>query len=201
MFRFLILLSFILFPWHISSAETDLIISKIQTGWNQIQTMSGEFSQIDSDGNLETGKFYFLKPYQSKFVYTNKDEDIVTNETLLRIVDKKGFQIDSYAIGGNALKKLLSKNLDIKQEFTIDYAIENEFSYEIQAGIKNASTSSRVILTFNKDTIELEKWEIFDELDNKTVLEFTKIKKNIFISQNLFAVSYTHLTLPTICSV
>ena len=128
----------------------------------------------------------------SFFVYTNKNEDIVTNETLLRIVDKKGFQIDSYAIGGNALKKLLSKNLDIKQEFTIDYAIENEFNYEIQAGIKNASTSSRVILTFNKDTIELEKWEIFDELDNKTVLEFTKIKKNIFISQNLFVVRYTN---------
>tara|TARA_A100001011_G_scaffold125746_1_gene132646 strand:- start:11282 stop:11863 length:582 start_codon:yes stop_codon:yes gene_type:complete len=192
MFRFLIALILILFPWHISVAETDSIISKIQTGWNKIQTMSGEFSQIDSDGNLETGKFYFLKPYQSKFVYTNKDEDIVTNEALLRIVDKKGFQIDSYAIGGNALKKLLSSNLEIEQEFTIDYAVESESNYEIQAGIKNDSSSSRVRLTFNKDTLELEKWEISDELDNKTVLEFTKIKKNIFISQNLFVVRYTN---------
>ena len=192
MFRFSIAVILIFFPWHISIAETDLIISKIQTGWNEIQTMSGEFSQIDSAGNLETGKFYFLKPYQSKFVYSNKDEDIVTNETLLRIIDKKGFQIDSYAIGSNALKKLLSKNLDIKQEFTIDYAIENEFNYEVQAGINNVSSLSRVILTFNKDTMELEKWEISDELNNKTVLEFTKIKKNIFISQNLFVVRYTN---------
>ena len=192
MFRFSIAVILILFPWHISIAETDSIISKIQTGWNNIQSMSGEFSQIDSDGNLETGKFYFLKPYQSKFVYTNKDEDIVTNEALLRIVDKKGFQIDSYAIGGNALKKLLSSNLEIEQEFTIDYAVESESNYEIQAGIKNDSSSSRVRLTFNKDTLELEKWEISDELDNKTVLEFTKIKKNIFISQNLFVVRYTN---------
>ena len=190
MFRFSIAVILILFPRH-SIAETDSIISKIQTGWNEIQTMSGEFSQIDPDGKLETGKFYFLKPYQSKFVYTNKDEDIVTNETLLRIIDKKGFQIDSYSIGSNALKKLLAESLDIEEEFTIDYAIENEFYYEIQAGIKNDSPSSRVILTFNKDTMELEKWEIFDELDNKTVLEFTKIKKNIFISQNLFVVRYT----------
>ena len=125
MIRFYIILILILIPWHISIAETDTIISKIQKGWNEVLTMSGEFSQLDTNGTLEKGKFYFLKPYQSKFVYTNKDEDIVTNETLLRIVDKKGFQIDSYAIGGNALKKLLSKNLDIKQEFTIDYAIEN----------------------------------------------------------------------------
>ena len=130
MLRFSILLVLILFPWHFSVAETDPIISKIQTGCNNIQTMSGEFSQIDSNGHLENGKFYFLKPYQSKFVYTNKNEDVITNESLLRIVDKKGFQIDSYAIGGNALKKLLSNNLDIEKEFTIDYAIENEFNYD-----------------------------------------------------------------------
>ena len=190
MLRISILLILVLFPWHISFAETDLIITKIQTGWNNIQSMSGKFSQIDSDGHREDGKFYFLKPYQSKFVYTNKNEDIVTNETLLRIVDKKGFQIDSYAIGSNPLKKLLSNDLDIEQEFKVDYAIENEFNYEVQAGVKNDSTLSRVILTFNKDTMALEKWEIFDELDNKTVLEFTKIKKNIFISQNLFVVRY-----------
>ena len=190
MIRLTIFLILALFPWQVSSAETESIISKIQSGWNEIQTMSGEFSQLDMNGNLENGKFYFSKPYQSKFVYVNKNEDIVTNESLLRIVDKEGFQIDSYAIGGNVLKKLLSNDLDIKQEFKIDYAIENEFNYEIKASDKNGKNISDVVLTFNKDTIELKKWEISDELNNKTVLEFTKIKKNILISQNLFVVRY-----------
>jgi len=190
MIRLTIFLILALFPWQVSSGETESIISKIQSGWNEIQTMSGEFSQLDMNGNLENGKFYFSKPYQSKFVYVNKNEDIVTNESLLRIVDKEGFQIDSYAIGGNVLKKLLSNDLDIKQEFKIDYAIENEFTYEIKASDKNGKNISDVVLTFNKDTIELKKWEISDELNNKTVLEFTKIKKNILISQNLFVVRY-----------
>ena len=190
MIRLTFFLILALFPWQVSSAETESIISKIQSGWNEIQTMSGEFSQLDMNGNLENGNFYFSKPYQSKFVYVNKNEDIVTNESLLRIVDKEGFQIDSYAIGGNVLKKLLSNDLDIKQEFKIDYAIENEFTYEIKASDKNGKNISDVVLTFNKDTIELKKWEISDELNNKTVLEFTKIKKNILISQNLFVVRY-----------
>ena len=190
MIRITIFLILTLVPWQVSSAGTESIVSKIQSGWNGIQTMSGEFSQLDMNGNLENGKFYFSKPYQSKFVYVNKNEDIVTNESLLRIVDKEGFQIDSYAIGGNVLKKLLSNDLDIKQEFKIDYAIENEFTYEIKASDKNGKNISDVVLTFNKDTIELKKWEISDELNNKTVLEFTKIKKNILISQNLFVVRY-----------
>ncbi len=190
MFRLFIILILTLVPWQVSIAETGSIISKIQSGWNEIQTMSGEFSQLDIDGNLENGKFYFSKPYQAKFIYTNKNEDIVTNESLLRIVDKEGFQIDSYAIGGNVLKKLLSNSIDIKQEFEIDYAIENELGYEIKAGAKNGKNTSEVILTFNKDTMELKKWEISDEINNKTVLEFTKIKKNILINQNLFVVRY-----------
>ena len=190
MIRSTILIVLVFFPWHFLTANTDSIISKIQSNWNEIQTMSGEFSQLDSNGNLETGKFFFSKPYQSKFIYKNKKEDIVTNESLLRIVDKEGFQIDSYAIGGNILKKLLSNNLDIKKEFEINFIEETEKSYEIGAISKNSNSTGEVILTFNKTTIELEKWEISDETGNKTVLQFTNIKKNIFISDNLFDVRY-----------
>ena len=190
MIRSTILIVLVFFPWHFLTANTESIISKIQSNWNEIQTMSGEFSQLDSNGNLETGKFFFSKPYQSKFIYKNKKEDIVTNESLLRIVDKEGFQIDSYAIGGNILKKLLSNNLDIKKEFEINFIEETEKSYEIAAISKNSNSMSEVILTFNKTTIELEKWEISDETGNKTVLQFTNIKKNIFISDNLFDVRY-----------
>ena len=190
MIRSTILIVLVFFPWHFLAANTESIISKIQSNWNEIQTMSGEFSQLDSNGILETGKFFFSKPYQSKFIYKNKKEDIVTNESLLRIVDKEGFQIDSYAIGGNILKKLLSNNLNIKKEFEINFIEETEKSYEIGAISKNSNSMSEVILTFNKTTLELEKWEISDEIGNKTVLKFTKIKKNIFISDDLFDVRY-----------
>ena len=190
MIRSTILIVLVFFPCHFLTANTESIISKIQSNWNEIQTMSGEFSQLDSNGILETGKFFFSKPYQSKFIYKNKKEDIVTNESLLRIVDKEGFQIDSYSIGGNIIKKLLSSNLDIKKEFEINFIEETEKSYEIAAISKNSNSMSEVILTFNKTTIELEKWEISDEIGNKTVLQFTKVKKNIFISDNLFDVRY-----------
>ncbi len=190
MIRFIIILIITFFSLNTSNASNESIIIKIQNGWNEIQTMSGEFSQLDTNGNIERGNFYFSKPYKSKFVYKNKNEDIVTNESLLRIVDKEGFQIDSYAIGGNVLKKLLSVNLDIQKEFDIDYIREDDENFEIGAVIENYNNLNKFILTFDKNTIELEKWEISDEIGNKTVLEFTKIKKNIFISQNLFVVRY-----------
>ncbi len=171
------------------SANSNEIISKIETNWNQIETMSGHFKQEDSDGIVSYGNFYFLKPYQSKFVYNDRSENIITNESLLVIVDREDYKIESYAIGSNVLKKLLSNNLSINEQFDLINFINENKEYTIQLRIKN-SDNNQIDVSFDKNTLDIKKWEIYDEFQNKTVLEFTKIKKNIFISQNLFVVNY-----------
>ena len=171
------------------SANSNEIISQIEANWNQIKTMSGYFKQEDSDGIVSYGNFYFLKPYQSKFVYKDRSENIITNESLLVIVDHEDYKIDSYAIGNNALKKLLSNNLSINEQFDlINFSSANK-EYILQLRIKNKD-DNQINITFDKNSLDIKKWEIYDDFQNKTVLEFTKIKKNIFISQNLFVVNY-----------
>ncbi len=184
---FFIFYIFFIFSFNTSSND---IISKIEKNWNNTRSMSGTFIQLDTDGNYSEGNFYFLKPYLSKFEYKDKKENIITNETLLRLVDKDGYQIESYSIGNNILKDLLSYNIDIKKEFDVISFLIEEDSYNLWFKSKEGLTNQSLQLFFDKNTLDLKKWEIFDELNNKTVLEFTKIKKNIFISQNLFVVKY-----------
>jgi len=45
---------------------------------------------------------------------------------------------------------------------------------------------------FTVSDLKLKKWVIFDKFANKTVLEFTNIKKNISIGPNIFVVRYRH---------
>ena len=170
-------------------ANSDEIISKIETNWNQIETMSGHFKQEDSEGVISYGDFYFLKPYQSKFVYKDRSENIITNESLLVIVDREDYKIESYAIGNNVLKKLLSNNLSIDEQFNLINFKSSDDEYTLQLIIKN-NDSNQIDISFDKNSLDIKKWEIYDEFQNKTVLEFTKIKKNIFISQKLFVVKY-----------
>ena len=152
--------------------------------------MSGRFIQTDSDENILEGNFYFLKPYQSKFDYDNENETVITNKSLLRIVDKEGYQINSYPIGNNIIKKLLSNEFKLIDEFNIIDIVTLEKNYKLMMTFKNDDLENKFLLYFNRDSLDLEKWEIYDEFENKTVLEFTNIKKNIFISQNIFAVKY-----------
>ena len=185
-----IYLSFFLFFLLVINIRAEEVILEIESHWNEINSMSGRFIQTDSDENILEGNFYFLKPYQSKFDYDNENETIITNKRLLRIVDKEGYQISSYAIGNNIIKKLLSNEFKLIEEFNIIDIVTLRKNYKLMMTSKNDDFENKLLLYFNRDSLDLEKWEIYDEFENKTVLEFTNIKKNIFISQNLFAVKY-----------
>ena len=183
---------FILFFLITNTVAEESILNKIQDNWNNTKSMSGSFIQIVDDNEMRNGNFYFLKPYLAKFVYDNRNEDIITNERLLRIVDKEGYQIDSYLIGNHIMKSLLSDKTNIIDNLDVSNVTQKNGNYQIAVLFDKGQTNAHVVLSFDNQTLDLKKWEITDEFMSKTVLEFTKIKKNIFISQNLFVVRYTN---------
>tara|TARA_B100000965_G_scaffold404723_1_gene436357 strand:- start:5586 stop:6188 length:603 start_codon:yes stop_codon:yes gene_type:complete len=194
---FLILFFFIITSVN---SESELINNKkeiiylIENSWNSIDTMSGRFEQIDTDLNVETGNFYFDKPYKSKFSYDNKDETIITGRLLITVLDNEGYQVDSYPIGNSPIKNILSNDIkfeDIFKIISINKIFDEENSYQITAVNKESNEPSwKVLFFFTLDDFTLKKWVIFDEFENKTVLEFTNIQKNISIGQNIFVVRY-----------
>ena len=124
------------------NAVSNEIITEIQDHWNKIDTMSGQFRQEDSDGTISHGNFYFLKPYRSKFIYHDKAENVITNESLLVIVDNDDRKIESYSIGNNVLKNLLSNELLIKQQFDLvnfhisdDQYVDSASTQAVRSGI------------------------------------------------------------------
>ncbi len=183
-------LAIALFLCLFGKAISNDIITKVEENWNTIESMSGKFEQTDTDGKILRGDFFFLKPFKSKFVYTNAEENIITNESLLVIVDKEGHKIESYTIGNNIIKKLLSNVVSLNKEFDLVGFETSDNFHELQLKIKSDISDNQINVFFSKDTLDLKKWQIFDEFNNKTELKFTKIKKNIFISQNLFVVKY-----------
>tara|TARA_B100000029_G_scaffold112082_1_gene104186 strand:+ start:166 stop:768 length:603 start_codon:yes stop_codon:yes gene_type:complete len=194
---FLILFFFII---SLVNSESEVIgnkkeiISLIENSWNSVDTMSGRFKQVDTDNNIETGNFYFDKPYKSKFSYDHKDETIITGRVLITVLDNEGFQIDSYPIGNSPIKNILSNDIkfdDIFKIISIEKILNKENVYQVTAINKNSDElSGKVLFFFTLDDFTLKKWVIFDEFSNKTVLEFTNIQKNISISPNIFVVRY-----------
>ena len=172
----------------VSAFDEKLLLNTIEDNWNKIKTMSGNFIQYNSDETMSYGKFFLSKPFKSKFIYENNNETIITTETLIVLLDKEGFRIDSYPILNSPIKNLLVNEIDFQNMETNIKINEKNNLYDIY--ISDLNQKGVAIFSFNKDGLDLEKWEIIDEFDQSTVLEFTKIKKNISISPETYKVRY-----------
>ena len=172
----------------VSAFDEKFLLNAIEDDWNKIKTMSGNFVQYNSDETMSYGKFFLSKPFKSKFIYENNNETIITTETLIVLIDKEGFRIDSYPILNSPVKNLLINEIDFQNMETNIKINEKNNLYDIY--ISDLNQKGVAIFSFNKDGLDLEKWEIIDEFDQSTVLEFTKIKKNISISPETYKVIY-----------
>ena len=185
-------LLFILVFLKLNFSFADPLVNLSEANWNDIESMTGQFKQTNHDGNIQYGNFYIQKPHRSLFEYKGQEEKILTSKFFLHIVNQKHFIIDSYPIGGNPLKYLLLENLDLQKYFDLTSAeTKDQFAINLyQRGGNN--NLEKVTLYFNRDSLELKKWDIFNEFGEKTSLEFTNITKNISIGADKFVVHYNN---------
>ena len=191
MTKFLSLLFFFIFL-KVNLIFADSLVNLSEANWNDIDSMTGQFKQTNHDGNIQYGNFYIQKPHRSLFEYKGQEEKILTSKFFLHIVNQKHFIIDSYPIGNNPLKYLLLDNLDLQKHFDLVLdETKNEFSINLSQ--KNGNNNlEEITLYFNRVSLELEKWDIFNEFGEKTSLEFTNIIKNISIGADKFVIHYNN---------
>ncbi len=191
MTKFLSLLFFFIFL-KFNFVFADSLVNLSEANWNDIDTMTGQFKQTNHDGNIQYGNFYIKKPHRSLFEYKGQKEKILTSKFFLHIVSQKHFIIDSYPIGTNPLKYLLLENLDLQKHFDLVFAeTKDEFAINLTQKDRN-NNLEKITLYFNRNSLELKKWDIFNEFGEKTSLEFTNIIKNISISADKFVIHYNN---------
>ena len=168
------------------------LLNLIEASWNDVDSMTGQFKQIDNDGNIQFGNFYIQKPHRSLFEYKEQEEKILTNKFFLHTINQKHFIIDSYPLGNNPVKYLLLENLSLQKYF--DHSIRNTTD-QITIDLSQKEVDNdfeKITLYFKRETLDLKKWEIFNEFGEKTSLEFTNILKNISISADKFVIHHNN---------
>tara|TARA_B100000886_G_scaffold165022_1_gene112585 strand:- start:105 stop:689 length:585 start_codon:yes stop_codon:yes gene_type:complete len=189
-YRILILVVTIKFTssFYVFALNEKFLLESIENHWNKVNTMSGSFIQYNNNETMSYGDFYLSKPFKSKFIYQNNNETIVTTESLIVLLDEEGYRIDSYPLLNSPIKNLLIKTFDFENLNANIKLNEEDNFYHIY--INELDDKGAAIFSFNKDSLDLKKWEIVDEFDQSTVLEFTKIKKNISISPETYKIKY-----------
>tara|TARA_B100000989_G_scaffold83244_1_gene59616 strand:- start:76 stop:690 length:615 start_codon:yes stop_codon:yes gene_type:complete len=176
---------FIIFIFSTNVAlSTDQIFTRIQEYLLGMRTLQANFSQINSMGDIMTGKLYLKKPGKIRFSYDPPHNlQIVSKQQALLIFDPKssGSGPLTYPLSSTPLGFLIKNEIG---------ALINESSKSFERDdkmfIKIQNPQYRISIEFKKKPVSLAGWEFENQIGEIISVSLNNIKTNDFISNEIF---------------
>lgn len=170
-------------------------LAKVNTYFNGIRTLVGNFTQVGPDGSKADGKFFLQKPGKVRFYYQRpSNTDIIADGKSLVVRDRKLATQDVYPLNQTPLKFLLDTNLDLARDSKV-VAVYEEPGL-VSVAIEEETTfggKARVLIVFgtvDQKTFELKQWTITDPQGLDTTVALSELDTATRPDEKLFAVDY-----------
>ena len=186
-FIFLLTLICSSFNIFISEAKSQKSYLEVKKYLDNLKTLSADFVQISDDGNIRKGKIYISLPGKLRISYEEPNDLLITSMGFWLVVqNRKLKQTNNYPISKTPLNIFLNQKLDLdNSNFDIKlYEEEGVVTLKFLNNKEMVGTSFE--LFFKTNPVQLKKWEITDELDNKTSVLFQNLTTGIQHSHLLF---------------
>ena len=157
---------------------------------NSLSTAAAEFTQVNGDGSITTGKLFIKRPGRVRFEYAKPDKSLVlASAGTVAIFDSKSNQPpEQYPLQRTPLNLILAKNVDLGRA-------------KMVVGHKDDGTSTKVIaqdpahpeygtieLVFTDSPVELRQWVITDDTGNQTTVILGDMQKGMDLKGSLFSI-------------
>jgi outer membrane lipoprotein carrier protein len=175
----------------------DSIVDRLELKYKTIQTIQGEFKQNYTNVGFNkpityTGDVFLKKKGKLRWDYkTGEEKHIISDGKTLWIHKPKENEILTYENFDKASKNagisFLWGNSDLKKDFTINEAGTHKDFYLINLVPKRelGEITSLIFVIYKKDFIIYEV-KMIDILGNENKIEFSKLKINKKLNDNLF---------------
>lgn len=169
-------------------------LKRVETYYNSVRNLAGDFTQIAPDGSRTTGKFFLSKPGKLRFYYAAPSAlDIIADGKSLVVRDRKLSTQDVYPLGQTPLRFLLQPNLNLMKDTNVVavYDDPNTVSVAIEETNKIAGTS-RLLMVFGGDggALELKQWTVTDAQGLDTTVSVSGLDSATRPDDKLFVVDY-----------
>ena len=159
---------------------------KIQNYLNSLKYIAAKFVQIDTNNNVQRGKFLLSRPGKLRWEYQDpKRITIVFNGSRIFYHDKELDQRSEYKTQDSLIYFLISPNINFLNNSS-DYYLQsfgsrdNKVMLEIKK--KHHSKDETLIITFNKKPLKLVSVELKESLRIfiDSVILYKSLDKNLF---------------------
>lgn len=135
-----------------------------------IGTAETEFTQVNPDGSISTGRVFMHRPNRVRFEYDPPDETLVlASAGQVAIFDAKSTEMaEEYPLRRTPLNLILGRNVDLNSADMVVGHVSDGFSTAVIAQDPDHPEYGTIRLIFTDNPLTLRQWIVSDEYGNET---------------------------------
>jgi outer membrane lipoprotein-sorting protein len=183
MLKKILIFCFIIFLYNksFSDVNTDKIINYLSS----FDTLKSNFIQVNSNGDILTGKVALIRPGKFRVEYNEISVLIISDGRKVAVINRDIKNISFYSLKDLPASMILFKDISLNNIHLLKSKnLENRI--EITFRTNKKKEDEKIHITFEKQPLIMKKWEI-DRLDNnKTEIMFNNLLLDNEIDLKLF---------------
>jgi outer membrane lipoprotein-sorting protein len=158
---------------------------------NSLTTVETDFTQINSDGSISTGKLYIKRPGRVRFEYAPPDRSLViAGGQQVAIFDAKSNQPpEQYPLKRTPLNLILAEKIDLARASMVVGHTADGTSTRVRAQDPEHPEYGSIDLVFTEGPVELRQWIITDDLGAETTVILGELQKGGQMGARLFDIT------------
>ena len=166
-------------------------LAQLSNYLNALTTVEADFTQINADGTIATGRIFIRRPGRVRFEYAPPDRSLVmAGGSQVAIFDAKSNQPpEQYPLSRTPLNLILAANIDLARAKMVVGHKQVENTTRVVAQDPQNPSYGTIELVFTANPVELRQWVITDDVGNQTTLILGEMKKGGSFPASYFSIT------------
>lgn len=172
-------------------AQADKIpLGELSRYLNRLTTAETDFTQINADGSIATGKLFIKRPGRVRFEYAPPDRSLVlASAGSVAIFDAKSNQPpEQYPLRRTPLNLILARDVNLGRAKMVVGHVEDGNATRVRAQDPENPEYGTIDLVFTANPVTLRQWVITDDLGQQTTVILGELQTGGDYPPSLFAI-------------
>lgn len=176
----------------VPAAAEKLSLTEISRYLNSLKTARADFTQINDDGTIATGKMYIHRPGRVRFEYSPPDDSlVVAGGGQVAIFDAKSNQPpEQFPLSRTPLNLILARNVNLNKAKMVVGHTADATTTSVIAQDPEHPEYGTIKIVFTDNPVELRQWVITDGTGQTTTVILGELNSVNSLKSTLFNIIY-----------
>lgn len=164
-------------------------LNEISRYLNSLKTAVADFTQVNPDGSISTGKVYIQRPGRMRFEYKGSKQLVVASAGSVAVYDKKNTAAQQYPLSKTPLSLMLADNINLGRANMVTGHSEKKNSTIVRAQDPAHPEYGNIQMVFTASPTQLRQWVVTDDTGKTTTVVLGDMQTGVSIPSSKFVLN------------